>query len=69
MSMSKKEKKYSFDKANQHRKQKVALPKKMKFFIKDFFSKCDQIRSIADLVTFATEIFNGKLHFLYSFES
>ena len=31
---------------------------KMKFLIKDFFSKC------ADLVTFTEEIFNGKLHFL-----
>ena len=27
----------------------------MKFFIKDFFSKC---------VTFTAEILNGKLHFL-----
>ena len=25
---------------------------KMKFSIKDFFSKCDQIRRFADLVTF-----------------
>ena len=31
----------------------------MKFFIKDFFSKCDQI-------TFTEEILNGKLHFLCS---
>ena len=31
---------------------------KMKFFIKDFFSKC------ADLVIFTKEILNGKLHFL-----
>ena len=37
----------------------------MKFSIKDFFSKCDQIRS-ADLVTFTEEILNGKIHFLYS---
>ena len=37
---------------------------KRKFFIKNFFSKCDQIRSFfADLVTRAEEIFNGKLHF------
>ena len=35
---------------------------KMKFSIKDFFSKCDQIP--ADLVTFTEEILNGKLHFL-----
>ena len=33
---------------------------KMKFSIKDFFSKCDQ----ADLVTFTEEILDGKLHFL-----
>ena len=36
----------------------------MKFFIKDFFSKCDQFT--ADLVTFTEEIFNGKLYFLCS---
>ena len=35
---------------------------KMKFSIKDFFSKCDQIRRI----TFTEEILNGKLHFLCS---
>ena len=34
---------------------------KMKFSIKDFFSKCDQ--ETADLVTFTEEIVNGKLHF------
>ena len=33
---------------------------KMKFSIKDFFSKCDQIRA------FTEKIFNGKLHFLCS---
>ena len=32
----------------------------MNFFIKDFFSKCDQIRS------FTEEILNEKLHFLCS---
>ena len=36
---------------------------KMKFSIKDFSSKCDQI---ADLVTFTEKILNGKLHFLCS---
>ena len=36
---------------------------KMKFSIKDFFSKCDQA---AYLVTFTEEILNGKLHFLCS---
>ena len=30
----------------------------MKFFIKDFFSKCDQTCSFK----FTEEIFNGKLH-------
>ena len=38
----------------------------MKFSIKDILSKCDQIRSTADLVTFTEEIFNGKLDFLSS---
>ena len=38
----------------------------MKFSIKDFFSKCDQIRGKLDLVTFTEEILNGKLHFLCS---
>ena len=37
----------------------------MKFSIKDSFNKCDQIRT-ADLVTFAEEILNGKLHYFYS---
>ena len=40
---------------------------KMKFFIKDFFSKCDQICSFlqfpADLVSFTENTLNGKLHF------
>ena len=36
----------------------------MKFSIKDFFSKCDQIP--ADLVTFTEEILNGKLPFFSS---
>ena len=36
----------------------------MKFSIKDFFSKGDQIRSF--LATFTEEILNGKLNFLCS---
>ena len=41
------------------------LHKKMKFSIKDFFSKCDHLLIwSADLVTFTEEILNGKLHFL-----
>ena len=37
---------------------------KKKFFIKDFSSKCCQIRSsLRDLVTLTREIFNGKVHF------
>ena len=39
--------------------------------MKDFFSKCDEIRRtwsylLKDLVTFTEEILNGKLHFLCS---
>ena len=34
--------------------------KNLKFSIKDFFSKCDQIRIFADLVTFTEEILNRK---------
>ena len=34
----------------------------VKFFIKDFFSKCTQIRSFL----FTEEILNGKFHFLCS---
>ena len=37
----------------------------MKFSIKDFFSKSDQICG-ADLVTFTEEILNEKLQFLWS---
>ena len=38
----------------------------MKFSIKDFFSKCENVKSsgTADLVTFTEKILNGKLHFL-----
>ena len=37
----------------------------MKFCIKDFFSKCDQIhRKLQVLVTFTEEILNAKLHVL-----
>ena len=38
----------------------------MKFSIKDFLSKWDQIQFPADLVKFTEEILNGKLHFLSS---
>ena len=41
----------------------LALQKKMKFSIKDFFSKSDQIRRKLDLVTFTEEILNGKFQF------
>ena len=43
----------------------VITTQKVKFSIKDFFNKCDQIRS-ADLVTFTEEILNAKHHFLCS---
>ena len=37
---------------------------KVKFPIKGFFTKCDQIHScLRDLVTFTEEILNGKLYF------
>ena len=40
---------------------------KMKFFMKDFFSKYYQIRSfLRNLVTFTEEILNGKLPFSLS---
>ena len=39
---------------------------KTKFYIKDFFSKCDQIRNFQSAVTFSEEILNGKLHVLCS---
>ena len=43
----------------------IHCTKKKKFSIKDFFSKCNQIRKkLRILVTFTEEIFNGKLHFL-----
>ena len=44
----------------------------MKFSIKDFFSKCVQIRKklrTVDLVTFTEEFLNGKFHFLCSVKS
>ena len=40
--------------------------KEIKLSIKDFFSKCEQIRKIADFVAFNEEFLNGKLHFLCS---
>ena len=36
----------------------------MKFSIKNFFSKCDQIKFPADLVTFTKDVLDEKLHFL-----
>ena len=39
---------------------------KMKFSVKDFFSKCDQIRIPEDLITFTEEILNENFHFLCS---
>ena len=41
--------------------QEEATAQKMKFSIKDFFSKCDQF--LADLITFTEEILNGNPHF------
>ena len=43
----------------------ITLHKKMKFSIKDFFSKRDQIRSLPRFSPYLLKkIFNGKLHFL-----
>ena len=43
----------------------IITAQKMKFSMKDFFSKCDQIsRELRILVKFTEEILNGKLHFL-----
>ena len=39
---------------------------KMKIWIIDFLSKCDQAQFPADLVTFTEEMINRKHHFLYS---
>ena len=40
---------------------------KVKFSIRDFFSKCDQIRRKLRIWSqFTEEILNGKLHFLCS---
>ena len=36
----------------------------MKFSIKDFFSKCDQIRIFLWILVTSEEIFNGKFHIL-----
>ena len=44
-----------------------SLHKKMKFSIKDFFSKCDQLQFLADVVTLTEEILKRKLHFLFVF--
>ena len=45
----------------------ISVTAQKMFSIKDFFSKCDQIRSflwiLSHLVTFAEEILNGKFHF------
>ena len=53
----------SFNYALEH---KTCAAQEMKFSIKFFFSKCDQIQFPADLVTFTEEILNEKIHFLCS---
>ena len=48
-------------------KRKYYTAQKMKFSIKNFFSKCDQIRrKLQIFVSFTEEILNEKLHFLCS---
>ena len=45
----------------------ISAAQKMKFSIKDFFSKCEQTMQFPlDLVTFTEEILYRKLHFLFS---
>ena len=43
----------------------ASLQQKMKFCIKNFFNKCNQIRSLLRIwsVTFTEKILNGKRHF------
>ena len=41
----------------------VHTAQKMKFSIKDFFSKCDQIQETANSVTFTKKTLNEKLYF------
>ena len=46
------------------------ITQKMKFFIKDFFGKCGQIRrKLRNLVKFPEKFPNEKLHFLSSDKS
>ena len=48
-------------------KTKIITAQKMKFSIKDFFSKCDQMRSFLRIwAPFTEEILNGKLQSLCS---
>ena len=42
------------------------IARKMKFSVKDFFNKCNQIRMNADLVTFIEEILKWKRYSLWS---
>ena len=42
----------------------ITTAQKTKFFVEDFFRKCDQIRR--KQVTFTEEILDRKLHFLCS---
>ena len=45
----------------------ASTAQQMKFFIKDFFSKCHQIRRKLQIWShLLKKIRNGKLHFLYS---
>ena len=43
----------------------TSAAQKVKFSIKDFLGKCDQIcKETVDLVTFTKKILNGKPHFI-----
>ena len=47
----------------------MVAAQKMKFSVKDFYSKCEQISSFPRIFffTFTKEIVNKKLQFLYSY--
>ena len=47
---------------NNHKLAVSVTAQKIRFLIKDFFSKCDQIRSFLRILSH----FHEKLHFLYS---
>ena len=53
---------------NKQTKKSAHTAQKIKFSIKEFFSKCDQTRFPAELVTLTEEILNGKLQCLVQWQ-